>query len=943
MANVLATQMAVSSEEMDKMPPCSSFAGCVGPSDCDYGCRMPSLPQMSFPHQGPSQTSRQDQHHQFAGGASGFAMPGVVSSPAERPMQVQQLAGRGYEPPMGTGEPRNVSHLAALGNGGMASCTAPAMQACSFQGLGNMFGSGGTHQPSRQVDIFGSVHSSRAAGMESSSGVEAGKAIEGTSNTIAEPSATTFPADVPVLVSDTGNMQLVCQVPGCGKELDNLKEYHQRYRICDIHIKLPQVVKSGRLQRFCQQCGRFHDLSAFDGNRRSCRDQLNKHNARRRKRACQRLRPEMADVENFAGDDSEVGRFLQGLLKSPGHLRTLRLLLGLPSNNALPPQNPMPAPYTSRANGALGRCSESCQCNMGTSDPATEDHSDGALDSQIGTVGGPTQPSAEDASPRDKTTYNLARKMVNCKGDFSSSFESDERLHRLSIKLFNKTPSSLPPGLKGDILSWLGSAPTVMEGMIAPGCVLLTVHMLLASQIAEKIAMAGVQGVVAHLLQQERSKIWRTSTMVVQLGQHTAVVDGGQIHSTLNIGNRNRTPGIRNLYPVCVSPSSDRVVTLETRALCCNECQVYCRTPESPLRINTWRCEGTPEMFKCHFGPTSGTCLAFVELGCGAVLSEPRVLLSVEDDDVAKEINSLATNKEAAARFGGKMDEFLMDVALVFQNTNGKCRHHISIKQLGKKARRLLGFACDHGCIALAERLFTAATWGCASVDEAIQDSMSTTGLSLLHRAVRSGSTTLTNRLMEWAWANSAELCGCGKGRYGITPLHLSALLEDDGHMVVTLLSCCGPQIFTTAMSDDGVTPFHLALQMGHFQVDKLIVFLQSLRKKRCLNSAWHDACETCDSPLPPLLLSIMASCGLCGAQKLPAPHSAHAICSASTPKDKGTTNVMARDRTCSSEMALSAVPIAPKLEPCDHEDNVVYSITAMCQTCHTDRVLVVF
>jgi hypothetical protein len=45
-----------------------------------------------------------------------------------------------------------------------------------------------------------------------------------------------------------------------------------------------QVMKDGRLQRFCQQCGRFHDLSAFDGNRKSCREQLQKHNARRRRR-----------------------------------------------------------------------------------------------------------------------------------------------------------------------------------------------------------------------------------------------------------------------------------------------------------------------------------------------------------------------------------------------------------------------------------------------------------------------------------------------------------------------------------------------------------------------------------------------------------------------------------------------------------------------------------
>jgi len=38
-----------------------------------------------------------------------------------------------------------------------------------------------------------------------------------------------------------GGGKMICQVPGCGKELAGLKDYHQRYRICALHIKLPQV------------------------------------------------------------------------------------------------------------------------------------------------------------------------------------------------------------------------------------------------------------------------------------------------------------------------------------------------------------------------------------------------------------------------------------------------------------------------------------------------------------------------------------------------------------------------------------------------------------------------------------------------------------------------------------------------------------------------------
>lgn len=45
------------------------------------------------------------------------------------------------------------------------------------------------------------------------------------------------------------------------------------------------IVCEGRRQRFCQQCGRFHDLASFDGDKRSCRARLQRHNARRRKKA----------------------------------------------------------------------------------------------------------------------------------------------------------------------------------------------------------------------------------------------------------------------------------------------------------------------------------------------------------------------------------------------------------------------------------------------------------------------------------------------------------------------------------------------------------------------------------------------------------------------------------------------------------------------------------
>ncbi|GBF91731.1 hypothetical protein Rsub_04035 [Raphidocelis subcapitata] len=76
----------------------------------------------------------------------------------------------------------------------------------------------------------------------------------------------------------------VCQVDGCYGDLSGLRDYHQRYKVCEYHLKVPTLMRDSIPQRFCQQCGRFHPLDEFDGNKRSCRSRLLKHNARRRKR-----------------------------------------------------------------------------------------------------------------------------------------------------------------------------------------------------------------------------------------------------------------------------------------------------------------------------------------------------------------------------------------------------------------------------------------------------------------------------------------------------------------------------------------------------------------------------------------------------------------------------------------------------------------------------------
>ena len=46
--------------------------------------------------------------------------------------------------------------------------------------------------------------------------------------------------------------------------------YFRRYRCCMSHSKAPSVLVDGQVVRWCQQCCCFHELSAFDDDKRCC-------------------------------------------------------------------------------------------------------------------------------------------------------------------------------------------------------------------------------------------------------------------------------------------------------------------------------------------------------------------------------------------------------------------------------------------------------------------------------------------------------------------------------------------------------------------------------------------------------------------------------------------------------------------------------------------------
>ncbi|KAK1441531.1 hypothetical protein QVD17_07506 [Tagetes erecta] len=75
----------------------------------------------------------------------------------------------------------------------------------------------------------------------------------------------------------------MCQVDNCKEDLSAAKDYHRRHKVCEVHSKAGKALVGKQMQRFCQQCSRFHPLSEFDEGKRSCRRRLAGHNRRRRK------------------------------------------------------------------------------------------------------------------------------------------------------------------------------------------------------------------------------------------------------------------------------------------------------------------------------------------------------------------------------------------------------------------------------------------------------------------------------------------------------------------------------------------------------------------------------------------------------------------------------------------------------------------------------------
>ena len=156
------------------------------------------------------------------------------------------------------------------------------------------------------------------------------------------------------------------QAAGCTQQLTGAvhgKDYNRRYRLCQVHLRSSEVdvqgaypcLRAPRLQRptcirlltfaryhaapagvpsrWCQTCSRFQPLSAFQGSKRTCSDQLSALRVRRRARAAERSAPSEAAGEQAAAAACEPPL----LLGADSDLLDWLAVSREPSRSALPP------------------------------------------------------------------------------------------------------------------------------------------------------------------------------------------------------------------------------------------------------------------------------------------------------------------------------------------------------------------------------------------------------------------------------------------------------------------------------------------------------------------------------------------------------------------------------------------------------------------------------
>ncbi|XP_050236767.1 squamosa promoter-binding-like protein 1 [Mercurialis annua] len=397
----------------------------------------------------------------------------------------------------------------------------------------------------------------------------------------------------------------VCQVEDCGADLSSAKDYHRRHKVCEMHSKASKALVGNVMQRFCQQCSRFHVLQEFDEGKRSCRRRLAGHNKRRRK-----TNPDPVGSSSSLNDEQTSSYLLISLLKILSNMHSVRsdqvtdqdLLTHLLRSLASQPIEP----GGKTISGLLQ--DPRVLLNDRTSEPVTHAHGTSVANVQTSSYMKPGLPNnypaysevrnstagqakmnnfdlndiyvdsddgAEDIE-RSPVPTNMGTSSLDCpswvqqdshqssppqsgnsdsasaQSPSSSNGDAQSRTDRIIFKLFGKDPNDFPLVLRAQILDWLSHSPTEIESYIRPGCVILTIY-LRQSEAAWEEVCCNLSSSLSRLLDVSDDAFWRSGWAFIRVQHQIAFLYNGQVVVDKSLPLRsNHHSKIVNVVPIAV-------------------------------------------------------------------------------------------------------------------------------------------------------------------------------------------------------------------------------------------------------------------------------------------------------------------------------------------------------------------------------------------------------
>ena len=239
---------------------------------------------------------------------------------------------------------------------------------------------------------------------------------------------------------DEGSKRVGCVVGGCKNSCTG--RYYRKYRVCQEHAKAAVITIQGKPVRFCQKCAKLEPLSSFDGEYRSCRVTLERHNERRRLRNAEKGKSVKSPKKKSSVKKRRIGA------------NSDIVNIGEGQSEVIYPGIEICQPKVA---------TESFDLNNFLPDDLQDGPGQNEISNKIGS----------EKSLRDIMINSVDYSFLASDPNMKDIYKGEDVEFHLSFKFQNGSPEDLPRTILDDIASVIPSI-SLIEGSIRPGCTYLS-------------------------------------------------------------------------------------------------------------------------------------------------------------------------------------------------------------------------------------------------------------------------------------------------------------------------------------------------------------------------------------------------------------------------------------------------------------------------------------